>query len=481
MPTVGPYELEVQLGAGATGTVWRARRRGAIEQVVALKRLPGGARAADLDRLRREASALAELDHPHIVRVLELVEDDGGLAIAMQYAPGGSLEALLAARGALTAGELVAVAAPVADALASAHRRGVLHRDVKPANILFTSDGEPLLADFGVAGLLGGPVTTEHAVRGTAEYLAPELLDGSRPDTRTDVYSLGVVCYEALTGAPPYAGATPLAVIRAADRGQHALLAGRADVPAGVAVQVERAIDRDPSARFDDAGAFGAALRGSASLTEMALPTPVGAPSPTGAAGRATRTFGPRPPEPPAPGRRRRVLLTGAAVAGGVVALVLLFRLLSGGDDTGSEANGCAEPVQPAVPAGGELYRGDLDGDGCPSFAVWIPGAATNAIEAVVDPTEDEPRRYTLGEPGDLLVLGDWNCDDVDGADTPALYRPTTGQVFYFLEWAEPGQALPDAPPEDEGILDAEPRRAEGTADDGCDAIELVGGDRAGE
>jgi serine/threonine protein kinase len=123
------------------------------------------------------------------------------VALAMQFAPGGSLADLLAQRGRLAPGQVVAVAAPIAEALASAHRRGVVHGDVKPANVLFTSDGEPLLSDFGVARTLGQ--VTSDQVSGTAGYLAPELLDSARPDPRTDVYSLAVVCYQALTGAPP--------------------------------------------------------------------------------------------------------------------------------------------------------------------------------------------------------------------------------------------------------------------------------------
>ncbi|MGH9259520.1 MAG: serine/threonine-protein kinase, partial [Acidimicrobiales bacterium] len=202
MTSVGDYHLEHQIGAGASGTVWKAQRRGPVGRVVALKRLRAGSGADDLARIRREATVLTELDHPHIVRVLEVIHDGDGVALAMQFAPGGSLDDLLAERGRLPAGQVVAVAAPVADALASAHRRGVLHGDVKPANVLFTSDGEPLLTDFGVARTLGR--LTSDQISGTAEYLAPEVLDGAHPDPRADVYSLAVVCYQALAGRPPY-------------------------------------------------------------------------------------------------------------------------------------------------------------------------------------------------------------------------------------------------------------------------------------
>jgi serine/threonine protein kinase len=150
---------------------------------------------------------LVELDHPHVVRVLEVLQDGDGIALAMQFAPGGSLDDVLAERGRLEPGQVVAIAAPVAEALASAHRRGVLHGDVKPANVLFTSDGEPLLTDFGVARTLGH--LTSDQVTGTAEFLAPELLDGAQPDPRADIYSLAVVCYQALAGHVPYAGPAP--------------------------------------------------------------------------------------------------------------------------------------------------------------------------------------------------------------------------------------------------------------------------------
>ncbi|MBW3576082.1 MAG: serine/threonine protein kinase, partial [Actinobacteria bacterium] len=252
-PVLGGYRLEEELGAGSTGTVWRARREGPVSQVVAVKRLRVGAAASEVDRLRREAEILAQLDHPHIVRVLEVV-DDAGPAVVMQFAPGGSLQDLLAERGRLTPGEMVAVAAPLADALASAHRRDVLHCDVKPANVLFTSDGEPLLSDFGVARRFASAVTADQVVAGTAEYLAPELLDGGRPGVRSDVYSLGVVCYEALVGSPPYTGETPLAVVRAADRGSHVPLGTVSGVPPALAEVVQRAMARDPSDRYPGAG-----------------------------------------------------------------------------------------------------------------------------------------------------------------------------------------------------------------------------------
>jgi serine/threonine protein kinase len=243
MTSVGDYDLEHQVGAGASGTVWKAHWRGPVSRVVALKRLRAGGGADDLARIRREATVLSELDHPHVVRVLEVIHDGDGVALAMQFAPGGSLADLLAERGRLAPGEMVAVAAPIAEALASAHRRGVLHGDVKPANVLFTSDGEPLLTDFGVSRTLGQH--TSDQITGTVEYLAPELLDGAQPDPRADIYSLAVVCYQALAGRPPHTGPVPLAVARAAEAGLHP----RLDEVAGVAGSLARVVEPSPCGR----------------------------------------------------------------------------------------------------------------------------------------------------------------------------------------------------------------------------------------
>jgi eukaryotic-like serine/threonine-protein kinase len=435
--SVGEYDLERQIGAGASGTVWRAHRQGPVARVVALKRLRAGSSPVDLARIRREAGVLTELDHPHIVRVLEVVHDRDGVALAMQFAPGGSLDDLLAERGRLSAGQVVAVAAPVADALASAHRRGVLHGDVKPANVLFTSDGEPLLTDFGVARTLG-QVTSDH-ISGTAEYLAPELLDGAHPDSRTDVYALGVVCYQALAGQPPYTGPAPLAVARAADAGYHERLEDMPFVPAPLAHAIETAMHRNPDLRFPSADAFARALRASLPPGEVGLPGPATArraPTDDDAATGATRTFGPRPPRPEAgsPRRRWRVPLVAAAwlvVSGLAVAgLVYLVRSPQSGDDDGD----CPASERPAKARGTQIVEGDVDGRGCTAYGVYRLQPVASGVERMVLTISigGDRKQIGLGEPGDQLVLGDWDCD---GVDTPGLYRAAAGVVQYFDVW----------------------------------------------
>src|SRR5438270_9236358 len=258
------YELGRLVAAGSGGEVYLARQVGAAQRTVALKRLAPGADSVVVARLQREGEVLAGLDHPHIVRIYELVPDGDSVAIAMQYALGGSLADRLTRRGRLSPAQVVALASRCADALASAHRRGVLHRDVKPANILFTSDGEPLLSGFGIARWGGASGLTQQGMTlGTAGYIDPEVVDGGEPTVRSDVYSSGVVCYEALVGRPPFRGVNELAVMRAADRGDCvALRDALADVPVALAAVVERAMAREPDKRFADAAEFARALRG---------------------------------------------------------------------------------------------------------------------------------------------------------------------------------------------------------------------------
>jgi hypothetical protein len=571
------YELQGQIGSGASGTVWRAVRRGPVPQTVAVKRLrTSAATDENVMRLRREAMVLAELDHPHIVRVLDVVEDGHGVAICMPFAPGGSLEALLAQRGRLAPGEVVAVAVPIAEALGSAHRRGILHVDVKPANILFTSDGEPLLGDFGVARTLGrltGALGAGSPLAGTAHYLAPELLDGADPDPRCDVYSLAVVCYEALTGKRPYDAAMPLAILRKADTGAHEPLTGRPDVPPAVATVVEQAMARDPDRRVASADMLARALRDALPSSEIGLPgtvathaihTPaeiVGAgdpgtsTAPTAAMGTTTapapaagdgitidlrdrdadrgaaaddwehtRPFGPRPPAyapppPPQPGPFARLVATvgrgfratgrlfagagtgvgqaartgpgrlvtaiGSTVGRGplliriVVAVVLvagvgLAYLAASRSDSGRD---CPEVEEPVADVGAQVVRGDPEGDGCLTYGVYeLATQATSKEDMLLTiRVEGQRRRVRLGELGDRLFLGDWDCD---ATDTPAVYRWGRGELHYYDDWRITGTGE-DQPDE---IEPTHPRgRASLTRDrdgipssgDRCDRIEV--------
>lgn len=468
------YEVGPSLGAGSAGAVHRARRL-VDGREVALKVLAAGAGPDGEARLRREHAVLAELDHPHVVRVLGLHAEAGVVAVAMELAPGGSLADLLRHRSRLEPAELVAIAAPVADALEAAHARGILHRDVKPANILFAADGRPLLSDFGVARSSHGPALTapDVAALGTAEYLAPEVVDGAAHDAQADVYALGVVCYEALTGRRPYVGATPLAILRAADRGGAPGVRELApEVPRDLAAAVEAALNRDPSARPASAAALATALRATASGGGAMSSQPAGSPPDSG-----TREFGPRPPAPPTEERRRvpwpAVAAAALVLLAAPVAVILATReeppvpvpvpAPSPAPDPSPVV--CATS-NPPVPGPGEvLLEGDLLGDGCTSWALHR-GAV---LEVALVPGQ-EPTRFEIAEPGDVVVLGDWDCD---GSQTPGRYEPATGRVYLFDGWASESRELLSRPARETGIRDGRPGVV---SEGGCDDLVIEGG-----
>lgn len=193
------YDLGALISASATGEVWEARRHGTGEQV-ALRRIRP--RTPDTrEDVRRLASVLAMIDHPHLVRVHEALPLGDEVVLVLDHADGGSLDQLLHGRGRLDPGEVVTTAAPVAEALAAAHERGLLHGDVTPEAILYTADGRPLLTDVGVLALVEGGETL-----GTHGYTDPDGPTGPATSPAGDVYGLAAVCYTALTGVVPRPG-----------------------------------------------------------------------------------------------------------------------------------------------------------------------------------------------------------------------------------------------------------------------------------
>lgn len=263
----GRYRLGTLLGRGGMAEVYNAHDE-RLDRAVAVKVLrPVMARRADVRRrFEAEARAAARLTHPNVVAVFDSGEDDtedGGVAwIVMERLPGETLADRMES-GPLDPTWVVRMAGDVLGALAAAHAAGIIHRDIKPGNILIATDGCAKVADFGIAKSLEVVDDATHTGQliGTPAYLAPERIEGRAATVESDLYSLGVVIYEALAREKPFRGTTPVSVAYAV---QHApvrpLVDIRPELPPGVAAAVHRAMDRDPSKRFSSAREMADAL-----------------------------------------------------------------------------------------------------------------------------------------------------------------------------------------------------------------------------
>ena len=306
-PVVPGYRLEELLGRGGSGEVWRAVPR-AGGPPVAVKLLVAG----DAERQAREAALLGELDHPHLVRLHEVVHgprrgEQPRVALVLDLLAGGSLAALLARRGRLRPGEVVTALAPVAAALAHAHERGVVHGDLSPGNVVFTAEGRPVLTDLGVARVLG----EEAAGEVTPAYVDPTVARGGASGPASDVFGVAAAAFHALTGVPPWNAATPADTLRVAADGELPDLAELApDAPPDLLAVIARGLSPDPHDR-GSAAAFALDLRHACRPEPVRLPR-AGVPDEELArTGRGPRTElthqvpgrHRRNPEQPAPGR----------------------------------------------------------------------------------------------------------------------------------------------------------------------------------
>jgi Protein kinase domain len=247
---LGGYVLEEEIGSGASSVVYRARharlgRRAAVK-VLALPR--GGPWR---ERFLSESRIAASIDHPNVIPVYDAGEDAGGLYIAMRLVDGIDLRALLEREGRLSIARTVRIVRQVADALDAAHARGLVHRDVKPANILLEASDHVYLSDFGVAkGVETLGLTRTGAFVGSVEYSAPEQIEGRAIDGRSDLYALACVAYECLAGSPPFHRETEVGVLHAHlhDRAPDVRTA-RPETPAALSAALERGLARDPADR----------------------------------------------------------------------------------------------------------------------------------------------------------------------------------------------------------------------------------------
>jgi predicted Ser/Thr protein kinase len=437
--TLGRYQILEPLGEGGMAVVYKAQQP-SLERVVALKVIRSGF-AEDRDfmqRFEREAKAIARLQHPNIVQVHDYDTVDGRPFIAMQYLQGGTLkqrlESLALAGSRLPQREAAAIVGQVAAALDHAHSIDVIHRDVKPSNVMLTGDGRAVVTDFGIAKMVGGQ--TQHTQTGvgigTPEYMSPEQGQGNPIDRRSDVYSLAVVAYEMLTGRIPFSADTPLAVVLKHMKDPLPRPSSfNADVGPATEGVLMKALAKDPTDRYDSAGSFAAALEGAIAKdhppTAKTVVSPRVAAVPTGPEGAwVAGAFI----------TRRAMLATGGAAAG-LIVLGGIALALRGGDGAPPVAGGAGASAAPAT-------------TGAASTASASPSpkpSPTAPAEWGKAPDEGQTRlahfssSHLIARVGDIVTLGmdvptAWACDGTAqpvGLNYAQVSAPPNAQL---IDWS---------------------------------------------
>jgi serine/threonine-protein kinase len=370
-------------------SVYRARDT-VLERTVAIKILHD--HYSDdpeyVERFRREARALAQLNHPNIVTVIDRGEFEGRQFIVFEHVDGETLKSLVEREGPLPVEQALALVHQVARGLAFAHEHGVVHRDVKPHNVLIDDDGAAKVTDFGIARSVdpSDGLTETGTLLGTSEYIAPEQASGQRVDERSDQYSLAAVLYELLTGEPPYSGENFMAVAMKHIREPvPSVRAVRPDVSPRLDAIVARAMAKRPEDRFPSTDAMMAALEAEQASTVESV-----APVTSAGENGATERIQPLPspaasPRPSTPRRRRtRLPLLVALLAVGVVALVVALVIAGGGANT----------LTDNLPSGGGGARAHLH-----ALSDFDPeGDGTEHPEAVPNATDGNAATYWTTE-----------------------------------------------------------------------------------
>ncbi|MCW6003248.1 serine/threonine protein kinase [Micromonospora sp. CPCC 205371] len=310
----GRYRLDERIASGGMGDVWRGTDE-VLGRTVAVKILlpalleePGFA-----ERFRGEARTMATINHPGVVDVYDYGSDQQIAFLVMEYVEGDALSRTLSRVGRLTPARTMALLAQAADALQAAHEKGIVHRDVKPGNLLVRPNGTLVLTDFGIArSAMVGQLTAAGSVLGTASYISPEQAAGATATPASDVYALGVVAYQCLSGHRPFEGDNPLETAGRPDRDPPPPLP--ADTPPAVRAIADRSMAKDPAARWPSAATLAAVARQAAATlgappparpaaaaAHPASPAPMSAPVPAPAPPTAPQNARPAPPYPPPP------------------------------------------------------------------------------------------------------------------------------------------------------------------------------------
>src|SRR5437879_4056304 len=453
----GRYRLESEIGSGGMTGVWQAVDE-VLERPVAVKILHRHLLSNEVfcDRFRKEALAAGVLIHPNIVSVYDTGQHDEAPYVVMEYVAGGSLASRLG-HGPLPPAEVSAIGAEVCTALAYAHRVGVVHRDLKPDNILISESGQVKVTDFAVAGAaLGGDPTATRALLGTLSFLAPEVLEGGEPNSATDLYALGVVLFKALTGRSPR---------MAMDLGGGAGRAGppahprdfRPEVPRDLDAAVARALSVNPAERFADAAELGLVLRSVAQARPArAVVSPAPVPPPP-----ARNLSTPQPPAPPTPGDATSfvrsegrwlapvvlLVLVAIAVVIGVLQLSGKVSIIGGGNSNPPPAPKTTETqvtlrpggtMKPNPPAGDPYEHQDqlpLAFDGKPSTSwstQWYPTPVFGGLRDAVG---------IYGDAGQPVALKRIEVDTTLPGWTAAIETSDDGQ-----NWSAPGPSATMSP-----------------------------------
>jgi eukaryotic-like serine/threonine-protein kinase len=464
----GRYRLEAKLGSGGMSTVYLARDQ-TLDRAVAVKVMHRemSEQADQLERFRQEARAVAKLSHPNVVSVIDAGEDGGHPYIVFEYVEGETLKQRIARDGALDPQEAIAYAIEIARGLSLAHARRMVHRDIKPQNVLIDAEGRAKLTDFGISRQLEQDgMTATGRVLGTTDYVAPEQAMGRKVDPRSDIYSLGVVLYEMLVGQVPFSADSQVGVaMKHVNEELPDVQRRRPEISAAVALVVERATAKDPAERYQQVGEM---------IDDLSTALEVEAARAGSTSGEATSVLeAVPPPKRQLPGRRRwswAAIVALLLVAGGVL---LLVQLISSGDIGGGGAEkGKGQPV--AVdsatdydPQGDEEEGGgtvELAVDGDPSGTAWEtehydsetfagtktgpnPGVGiylttgspqTPATMLVRSPTpgwDGQVYAAASGPPAELSEWGEPVGLAVDASSTEEIPLTVPSASRYFLLW----------------------------------------------
>jgi eukaryotic-like serine/threonine-protein kinase len=338
----GRYRLEAKLGSGGMSTVYLGSDQ-TLDRQVAVKVMHRemSEQADQLERFRQEARAVAKLSHPNVVSVIDAGEDGGYPYIVFEYVEGETLKQRIAREGALDPQEAIAYAIEIARGLSVAHARNMVHRDIKPQNVLIDSEGRAKLTDFGISRQLEQDgMTATGRVLGTTDYVAPEQAMGRGADPRSDVYSLGVVLYEMLVGQVPFSADSQVGVaMKHVNEELPDVQRRRPEVSAAVALVVERATAKDPGERYKDVGEM---------IDDLSTALEVEAARAGSTTGEATSVLDALPPPKRELSSRSRwswAAILGLVLVAGVS--LLAVKLISSGNFGGGGAEkGSGKPVQ---------------------------------------------------------------------------------------------------------------------------------------